>query len=155
MRLTFSHIMNFFLVTMIRKWKHRNKETNLRGNQSLRLAFCGKVKRNMSSRKRQFFCCRIQKDLANTFWRLLDPGRDKKLTKFLSFATFVNLSSCDFLRHQDTDKFLPRGTERGSVPMIGGMVSARTMESSALFNDDPTILIMVWKGTWRVSNFPS
>lgn len=80
---------------------------------------------------------------------------NKELTKFLSFATFANFPSCDFFRFQDTDNPLPDGTERGSVPMIGGIESTRTIENSILFIDDPTILVTVRKGTWRVSNFPS
>ena len=39
--------------------------------------------------------------------------------------------------------------------MIGGIESTRTIENSILFIDDPTILVTVWKGTWRVSNLPS
>jgi hypothetical protein len=109
----------------------------------------------VSPRKRQFPCCQIQESLPNTFRHLLELKRNKELTKFLSFATFANLPSCVFFRFQDTDNPLPGGTERGSVPMIGGIESTRTIENSILFVDDPTILVTVRKGTWRVSNFPS
>ena len=79
----------------------------------------------------------------------------QRLTKFLSFATTANLPSCDFFRFQETDNSLPDGTERGSVPMTGGIESTRRIENSMLLIDDPTILETVPKGTWRVSNFPS
>ena len=87
--------------------------------------------------------------------RVLKLVRRYELTKFLFFATFTNLSSCDFFRRHDTDNPVPEGRERGSVPTIGGIVSIRTMEISVLFIDDPTTLVTVWKGTWSVSNFPS
>ena len=109
----------------------------------------------MSPRKGQFPCCQIQESLSKTFQHLLELKGNKELTKFLSFAMFANLPSCDFFRFQDTDNPLPDGTERGSVPMIGGIESTRTIENSTLLIDDPTILVTVWKGTWRVSTFPS
>jgi hypothetical protein len=91
-----------------------------------------------------------------TWLELGEEGEgNNELTKFLSFTTFANLLSCDFFKRQDTDNSLPDGTDRGSVPMIGGIVSTRTIEISALLIDDPTILVTVWKGIWRVSNFPS
>ena len=88
-------------------------------------------------------------------WTSVRTEGNKRLTKFLSFATFTNLPSCDFFRFQDTDNSLPDGTERGSVPMTGGIESTRRIENSILLIDDPTILVTVSKGTWRVSNFPS
>ena len=109
----------------------------------------------MSPRKRQFSCCQIQESLSKTLRHLLELKGNKEFTKFLSFATFANLSSCDFFRFQDTDNPPPDGTERGSVPMTGGTESSRRIENSMLLIDDPTILVTVPKGTWRVSNFPS
>ena len=88
-------------------------------------------------------------------WTSVRIEGNKELTKFLSFATFENLLSCDFFRFQDTDNPLPDGTERGSVPMTGGIESTRRIENSILLIDDPTILVTVPNGTWRVSNFPS
>lgn len=101
----------------------------------------------MSPRKGQFSCCQIQESLRKAFRHLLQLKGNKKLTKFLSFATFANLPSCDFFRFQDTDKPLPDGTERGSVPMTGGIESTRRIENSTLLIDDPTILVTVPKGT--------
>ena len=109
----------------------------------------------MSPRKGQFSCCQVQESLPKTFRPLLELKGNKELTKFLSFATFANLPSCDFFRFQDTDSPLPDGTERGSVPMTGGIESTRMIEKSILLIDDPTILVTVRKGTWSVSNFPS
>jgi hypothetical protein len=155
MRLTFSHIMNLFLLTEVKKYINCNKETNLCRYKLLRFLVCGKVKCNVSSRKGQFSCCQIQESLRNMFRHLLELKGNKEPTKFLSFATFTNLQSCDFFRFQDTDNSLPDGTERGSVPMTGGVESTRRIENSILLIDDPTILVTVPKGTWRVSNFPS